>query len=118
LGQLFRCAAAVVQPSRFEGWSTVVEDAKALGRPLIVSDLPVHVEQSHSAVSPFNFFKAGDAEDLAAKLIAHWPRLVPGPDGGAERAAQERRREREAASAKAFLGIAAAIRADRRQSAA
>lgn len=38
-------AVAVVQPSLSEGWSTVVEDAKALGRPVIASDIPVHREQ-------------------------------------------------------------------------
>ena len=43
--QLLRYSAAVVQPSLFEGWSTVVEDCKAIGRPMILSDLDVHAEQ-------------------------------------------------------------------------
>lgn len=37
---------AVVQPSLFEGWSTVVEDAKAMNQFLILSDLRVHREQT------------------------------------------------------------------------
>jgi glycosyltransferase involved in cell wall biosynthesis len=111
LGQLFRQAAAIVQPSRFEGWSTVVEDTKALGRPLIASDLPVHLEQMESAVSPFHFFRTGDAEDLARQLIALWPGLQPGPDMAAEARALEKRRERELDSARAFLDIAADMRA-------
>jgi glycosyltransferase involved in cell wall biosynthesis len=36
---------AVVQPSKFEGWSTVVEDAKTLQVQLILSDISVHQEQ-------------------------------------------------------------------------
>ncbi len=38
-------AKAIIQPSLFEGWSTVVEDAKALGKHIIVSNIPVHLEQ-------------------------------------------------------------------------
>jgi glycosyltransferase involved in cell wall biosynthesis len=36
---------AVIQPSLFEGWSSVVEDAKAMNQNLIVSSLNVHKEQ-------------------------------------------------------------------------
>jgi hypothetical protein len=32
----------------FEGWSTVIEDARGFGRPLIVSDIPVDREQADS----------------------------------------------------------------------
>jgi len=113
LVQLFQHAAAVVQPSRFEGWSTVVEDAKALGRPLFVSDLPIHREQAGSAVSPFHFFRAGDVEDLTVKLSAAWPDLRPGPDPVAAQKGQERRRARAAESARAFMAIAAEIRAQK-----
>jgi glycosyltransferase involved in cell wall biosynthesis len=42
---LLRGAAAVVQPSESEGWNTTVQDAKALGRPLICSDTAVLREQ-------------------------------------------------------------------------
>jgi glycosyltransferase involved in cell wall biosynthesis len=42
---LMKNSKAIIQPSLFEGWSTVVEDAKALNHPIIVSDLPVHREQ-------------------------------------------------------------------------
>jgi glycosyltransferase involved in cell wall biosynthesis len=36
---------AIIQPSLFEGWSTVVEDAKFLNQCIICSDIPVHREQ-------------------------------------------------------------------------
>ena len=42
---LLRGAAAVLQPSRFEGWSTVIEDAKSIGKTVVASDIAVHREQ-------------------------------------------------------------------------
>ncbi|HEV2915711.1 MAG TPA: glycosyltransferase family 1 protein [Pyrinomonadaceae bacterium] len=77
LVNLMRTAALIIQPSRFEGWSTVVEDAKALGRPLLCSDLPVHREQAPGALG---FFPCDGADRLAELLAAVWPRLKPGPD--------------------------------------
>jgi glycosyltransferase involved in cell wall biosynthesis len=54
---LLRGSIALLQPSEFEGWSTIVEDAKSLGKPIIASDLEVHREQletyvQHQLVSP------------------------------------------------------------------
>jgi glycosyltransferase involved in cell wall biosynthesis len=42
---LMRFAQAIIQPSLFEGWSTVIEDAISLQTPVIASDLPVNMEQ-------------------------------------------------------------------------
>ncbi|PSN16515.1 glycosyltransferase [filamentous cyanobacterium CCT1] len=74
--QLMRRALAVVQPSLFEGWSTLIEDAKCLGKHLILSDLPVNKEQNppHSV-----FFKRNSAEHLATFLANCWQHLMPGP---------------------------------------
>ncbi len=63
--QLINHSVAVVQPSLFEGWSTVVEDAKALNKYLILSDLPVHTEQAKYNVS---FFDRTSHTDLARKI--------------------------------------------------
>lgn len=46
LNYLMMGAMAVINPSRFEGWSTTVEEAKYLGKRLILSDIPVHHEQN------------------------------------------------------------------------
>ena len=43
---LMRNSAAVINPSLFEGWSTTVEESKSLGKTIILSDIPVHREQS------------------------------------------------------------------------
>ena len=47
-------ALAVIQPSLFEGWSSVVEDAKAMNQNLIVSLLNVHKEQLGNQGCYFN----------------------------------------------------------------
>lgn len=73
---LIRRSLAVVQPSRFEGWSTVVEDARLLGKTIVMSDIDVHVEQ---APRHGHYFRVGDAADLAATLCALLPSLTPGP---------------------------------------
>lgn len=78
--QLLRGADAVLQPSLFEGWSTVVEDARALGKSIVHSDIGVHMEQDppHG-----HAFRAGDADDLARVLRQALPDF--GPTAGAER---------------------------------
>jgi glycosyltransferase involved in cell wall biosynthesis len=39
-------SVALINPSRAEGWSTSVEEAKSLGKRMILSTLPVHLEQA------------------------------------------------------------------------
>ncbi len=60
----------LLNPSRFEGWSTTVEEAKALGKPLLVSDIAVHREQLAGRADA-QFFGTDDAVMLAAQL-AGW----------------------------------------------
>ncbi len=42
---LMRHSQAVLQPSLFEGWSTVIEDARSLQVPVVASNLNVNIEQ-------------------------------------------------------------------------
>ena len=60
---------AVIQPSLFEGWSTVVEDAKAQGKYIILSDIPVHREQVEIDVS---FFNPLSPNELANAILSAW----------------------------------------------
>ncbi len=55
-----------VFPSLAEGFGIVLIEAMALGLPCVVSDLPVLKEVGDGAVS---FFKVGDSEDLAQKIL-------------------------------------------------
>jgi glycosyltransferase involved in cell wall biosynthesis len=64
---LMKNAIAVIQPSLFEGWSTVVEDAKALGARIITSGIPVHHEQLRNY--PLNEFFSPDSEYELAKCM-------------------------------------------------
>jgi glycosyltransferase involved in cell wall biosynthesis len=63
-------ANALLNPSRFEGWSTTVEEAKAVGTPMLLSDLPIHREQAPGA----RFFGEDDAVALADAIDAAPPR--------------------------------------------
>jgi glycosyltransferase involved in cell wall biosynthesis len=55
-----------INPSLFEGWSTTVEEAKALGKFIILSDIKVHREQNPKDAVYFN---AKDSVDLVEKMI-------------------------------------------------
>ncbi len=65
VGALMRGAVAMINPSRFEGWSTTVEEAKSLGKRLLLSDIPVHREQ---APERGTFFDPDDPATLAALM--------------------------------------------------
>lgn len=65
---LFRHAIAIVQPSLFEGWSTVIEDAKAVSQYVIAADIPVNREQIQRNVE---FFDPLDSVALAGCLERH-----------------------------------------------
>ncbi len=73
--QLYRCATFLLQPSLFEGWSTSIEDAKAIGLPVIASDFSVHPEQVVDGI----FFKSDSPEDLAEKIISSWENRKKNP---------------------------------------
>ena len=59
---LFGRAICIVQPSLFEGWSTVIEDAKSFSQYVIASDLATNREQISANAE---FFEARDARQLA-----------------------------------------------------
>lgn len=79
---LLRAATLVLQPSLFEGWSTSIQDALAMGRPVLCSDIPIHREQAGSRA--LEFFPASDPEVLATSVRSHWDSLPTGPDEAAE----------------------------------
>ncbi len=66
---LMRGSIAVINPSLFEGWSTTVEEAKALGVPLLLSDIAVHREQ---AADLARFFDPNSPESIADCLDNAW----------------------------------------------
>jgi glycosyltransferase involved in cell wall biosynthesis len=71
---LLRASTALINPSRFEGWSTTVEEAKSFGVPLILSDIDVHREQTGGAA---RYFGIDDPGMLADRLCEAWQTAEP-----------------------------------------
>ena len=59
---LMKHAHSIIQPSLFEGWSTVVEDTKAMNQFIFLSNIGVHREQMDKNCW---FFDPKSAEELA-----------------------------------------------------
>jgi hypothetical protein len=84
---LLRESVALINPSLFEGWSTTVEEAKSVGKRVLLSDIPVHREQDPPGGA---FFDPHDPEQLAELMWTTWTREDPDGDRRlAERAAAE-----------------------------
>ena len=66
---LMRNCIAIVNPSRFEGWSSTVEEAKSIGKSVLISNIPVHREQ---APSNARYFDPDDAAGLASIMLDVW----------------------------------------------
>jgi glycosyltransferase involved in cell wall biosynthesis len=102
LFQLMRQSLAVLQPSLFEGWSTTVEEAKSLGKRVILSDLPVHREQNPSTSI---FFNPHDPQALAECLRLTFETAPCGPDDALESQAREQLPNRTRAFGRIFMEI-------------
>lgn len=62
---LLKNSLAVIQPSKFEGWSTIIEDSKTLSHQIICSKLPVHIEQ----LGNNGFYFEPDSVDELASIM-------------------------------------------------
>jgi glycosyltransferase involved in cell wall biosynthesis len=67
--ELLRGSVGLVQPSRFEGWNTAIEEAMALGIPVMASDIPVHREQCGALAS---YASTDDVASWARILEEAW----------------------------------------------
>jgi len=100
---LMRQSVAVLNPSRFEGWNTAIEECKSLGKRAVLSDLAVHREQNPPGAV---YFDPNDSECLADCLARVWETWQAGPDEALETAAREALPGRRRGFAKAFLNAA------------
>ncbi len=100
--QLIRRSIAIIQPSLFEGWSTIIENGRCLGKPIILSDFPVHKEQN-----PPNsmYFERNSAEQLAECIEKYWSTFPIGPDLEREKGAFLKQQEYVSDYGKSFLKI-------------
>ncbi len=78
---LLRGAAFIVQPSVSEGWNTGVEEAHMLGKNVLMSDIPVHLEQFYEGC---RVFKKDDIGSLINELESMWRLSQPGPGANEE----------------------------------
>jgi glycosyltransferase involved in cell wall biosynthesis len=101
--QIMRASCAVLQPSLFEGWSTVVEDARALGKPIIISDIGVHREQNPPKAI---FFDPRRVESLVSAIHSSWNDLTAGPNLKDEEIARQRQTANVQTFARRFIEIA------------
>jgi glycosyltransferase involved in cell wall biosynthesis len=101
--QLLRRSIAMIQPSLFEGWSTVIEDARCFGKPVILSDFPVHMEQNPPSA---RFFERTSPDKLAPIIADYWELFAPGPNLEHEATAREKNGKEIQEFAVNFLKIA------------
>jgi len=79
---LARGSLALINPSLFEGWSTTVEEAKALGVPMLLSNIPLHREQAGTNA---HYFDPQNADAAAECIASAWKNL---PDATHHQAAE------------------------------
>jgi glycosyltransferase involved in cell wall biosynthesis len=70
---LMRNCLAVINPSRFEGWSSTVEEAKSIGKKVLLSNIAVHMEQNPKGGRYFD-------PDNVAELCAIMQEIWDGPE--------------------------------------
>lgn len=64
---LMKQAEYLIQPSLFEGWGTVLEDAKVLDKTVLLSDIPVHKEQKNEKCILFDPYNPEELADRMAE---------------------------------------------------
>jgi len=100
--QLIRQSIGIIQPSLSEGWSSVVEDSRALGKKIILSDLAVHQEQDPPGAI---YFDRTSADSLKKSMQRAWLNWSEGPDPNAEKRAEDLSTELILIMAESFLNI-------------
>jgi glycosyltransferase involved in cell wall biosynthesis len=88
---LIRQSVCVINPSLFEGFGFSVDEARSVGKKLILSDIPPHREQNAPAAE---YFDPSSKEDLARIIRTVWSETPPGPDAVLEQNARKDYRHR------------------------
>jgi glycosyltransferase involved in cell wall biosynthesis len=104
VANLARGAVSLINPSLFEGWSTSVEEAKSLGRSILLSDIDVHREQAPERGA---YFPPNDAEALADLMWREWTRFNPDQEKLAAATAKQQLPGRRLAFAQTYASIIA-----------
>jgi glycosyltransferase involved in cell wall biosynthesis len=67
--KLILMADCVINPSYFEGWSSTVEEAKTVGKTILLSNIPVHIEQAPQFGIYFDPNNAIELASIMEKVI-------------------------------------------------
>ena len=62
-------SVAVINPSKFEGWSSSVEQAKSMGKEIILSNIKVHKEQNPERRI---FFNPDNQNQISNSILISW----------------------------------------------
>lgn len=100
--QLMRQSICVLNPSLFEGFGLSVDEARSIGKRLLLSDIPAHREQN---VPHAVFFDPKNVEELAEKLGWMWRNTSPGPHLEIELEARSSLPQRLNACAESFMAV-------------
>jgi glycosyltransferase involved in cell wall biosynthesis len=102
LAGLMRHSIAFLNPSRFEGWSTSVEEAKSMGKQIVLSDIPVHREQ---APERGIFFDLEDPSSLADAILTAYNGFDHAQDESLQQAARNLFPARQLAFGQIYINI-------------
>jgi len=99
---MIRQSICVLNPSLFEGFGLAVDEARSIGKRILLSDIEVHREQDPPQSV---FFDPRDEEGLAEKMKQVWEETTPGPDLKLEEKARQSQPMRMASFAGSFMSI-------------
>jgi glycosyltransferase involved in cell wall biosynthesis len=99
---MMRQSLCILNPSLFEGFGLAVDEARSVGKRVLLSDIEVHREQDPPKGV---FFNPTDEEDLAEKIGKVWEETTPGPDWELEEMARRHQPMRMAAFAGSFMSV-------------
>ena len=104
---MMKNSVALLNPSRFEGWSSSVEEAKSMGKPVILSRIEVHLEQQPAKA---RYFGPDDVIGLSEILADAWTAPADVSQDEAERTAREALRARTVEFGNAYLDLLRSVR--------
>jgi glycosyltransferase involved in cell wall biosynthesis len=99
---LMRHCVGLINPSRFEGWSSSVEEAKSVGKTILMSNIRVHIEQAPPLGA---YFESDDEIGLSHLMRSLWEEHESVDQAKREREAREDLDRRTKAFGKQYLNL-------------